>query len=70
MTDELKREGEGAKGAADPTMEEILASIRRIIAEDGDGRPEGPPPMPSRPAMPLETLRGTRPGTPPAKSST
>jgi len=41
MTDELKREGEGAKGAADPTMEEILASIRRIIAEDGDGRPEG-----------------------------
>lgn len=41
MTDELKREGEGAKGAADPTMEEILASIRRIIAEDGDDRPAG-----------------------------
>ncbi|MFA5121467.1 DUF2497 domain-containing protein [Zavarzinia sp.] len=38
MTDELKRGGDAAKAGADPTMEEILASIRRIIAEDGEGR--------------------------------
>ncbi|MCF4165039.1 DUF2497 domain-containing protein [Zavarzinia compransoris] len=38
MSDELKREGDGAKGEADPSMEDILASIRRIIAEDGEAR--------------------------------
>lgn len=38
MSDELKREGSGAKGEADPSMEDILASIRRIIAEDGEAR--------------------------------
>ncbi len=30
-----------AKGQHEPSMEEILASIRRIIAEDNDS-PEGP----------------------------
>lgn len=40
MATEYKGEGDGAKGAADPTMEEILASIRKIIAEDGDGNAE------------------------------
>ncbi|PWR23344.1 DUF2497 domain-containing protein [Zavarzinia compransoris] len=38
MTDEFKRGGEAAKGGADPSMEDILASIRRIIAEDGEAR--------------------------------
>jgi len=33
----------------EPTMEEILASIRRIIAED-DLRPPPPPPAPAKPA--------------------
>lgn len=30
------------KGQHEPSMEEILASIRRIIAEDGDGAPAAP----------------------------
>jgi uncharacterized protein len=34
----------------EPTMEEILASIRRIIAED-DLRPPPPPPPPAKPAL-------------------
>src|SRR3984885_9291825 len=37
----------------EPTMEEILASIRRIISED-DLRPPPPPPPPAQPA-PAET---------------
>lgn len=40
MTNELKQDGEAAKGGADPSMEDILASIRRIIAEEGEGRGE------------------------------
>jgi cell pole-organizing protein PopZ len=40
-----------AKGQPEPSMEEILASIRRIIAEDGDAAAApSPPPAPSRPA--------------------
>lgn len=36
----------------EPSMEEILASIRRIIADDQEGgRPEAPPPRQSRPAV-------------------
>lgn len=42
MSDELKRDGDAAKGAADPSMEDILASIRRIIAEEGEGREAAP----------------------------
>lgn len=38
MSEELKRAGEPAKGGDDPSMEDILASIRRIIAEDGEAR--------------------------------
>jgi uncharacterized protein len=38
----------------EPTMEEILASIRRIIAED-DLRPSPPPPAPLAPPTPAET---------------
>jgi cell pole-organizing protein PopZ len=46
-----------AKGQQEPSMEEILASIRRIIAEDNDtGKPEeeeavSPPPPPPPPPM-------------------
>ncbi|MFZ2872618.1 DUF2497 domain-containing protein [Zavarzinia sp.] len=42
MSEELKRDGDAAKGAADPSMEDILASIRRIIAEEGEGREAEP----------------------------
>jgi uncharacterized protein len=38
----------------EPTMEEILASIRRIIAED-DLRPPPPPPPPAKPAPAAES---------------
>ena len=47
-----------AKGQQEPSMEEILASIRRIIAEDNDtGKPEeeeavSPPPSPPPPPPP------------------
>ena len=46
-----------AKGHQEPSMEEILASIRRIIAEDNDtGKPEeeavSPPPSPPPPPPP------------------
>src|SRR5258708_7669858 len=37
-----------AKGQQEPSMEEILASIRRIISEDNDARPAeeaAPPPL-------------------------
>lgn len=46
----------------DPSMEEILASIKRVIAEDvgegrhGDGRPRGA----SEAAQPVTTTRGRR----------
>lgn len=36
----------GAGGGADPTMEDILASIRRILNEDEPGAAPAPPPMP------------------------
>ena len=42
----------------EPSMEEILASIRRIIAEDEAGRSRpAPAPMPQRPAEPSRTPR-------------
>ena len=46
-----------AKGQQEPSMEEILASIRRIIAEDNDtGKPaeeEAPAPSPPPPPPPM-----------------
>lgn len=33
----------GAEAVKEPTMEDILASIRKIIAEDGDADPSAPP---------------------------
>ena len=43
----------------EPSMEEILASIRKIISEDGDEAPQadaGPPPEPAPQEEPLELL--------------
>jgi uncharacterized protein len=36
--------------AQEPSMEEILASIRRIIADDDAGKPQQPEPAPAKPA--------------------
>ena len=36
--------------AQEPSMEEILASIRRIIADDDAGKPEKPEPTPPKPS--------------------
>ncbi|MET0639386.1 MAG: DUF2497 domain-containing protein, partial [Hyphomicrobium sp.] len=45
---------------AEPSMEEILASIRKIIAEDSSGvRSHAPPPRPGTPYSPAP-----RPSTP------
>lgn len=46
MTEE--KPADGAKGAGEPSMEEILASIRRIIAEDTDKAAGDAPPVPPR----------------------
>jgi cell pole-organizing protein PopZ len=43
---------------AEPSMEEILASIRRIISEDSDagkGQPAAPAPSAAAPAAPTES---------------
>jgi cell pole-organizing protein PopZ len=54
-----------AKGQQEPSMEEILASIRRIIAEDNDtGKPEeeaAPPPSPPPPPPPPSPMRMPEP---------
>ncbi len=47
-----------AKGQHEPSMEEILASIRRIIAEDGEGAP-APPAAEEKPARGEEVLELT-----------
>ena len=38
--------------AQEPTMEEILASIRRIIADDDAAKPQSKPPPPAKPPEP------------------
>jgi cell pole-organizing protein PopZ len=38
----------------EPSMEEILASIRRIISEEGDSKPAAAPPAPERRAPPAQ----------------
>jgi cell pole-organizing protein PopZ len=50
-----------AKGQHEPSMEEILASIRRIIAEDGDGgaQPAAAPEPPRPQQRPDEVLELT-----------
>lgn len=47
-----------AKGQHEPSMEEILASIRRIIAEDGESAP-APPAAEEKPARGEEVLELT-----------
>ena len=49
-----------AAKAQEPTMEEILASIRRIIADD-DAKPPAPPPAPTPPPVAAQP----RPAPPP-----
>ena len=45
--------GSGSGGNAEPSMEEILASIRRILKEDEPGKPAAPAPAAAMPpAMP------------------
>ena len=59
--------------AQEPSMEEILASIRRIIADDDASKaPEGaaeppPPPPPPRPVQQVQTAAGARLTAPPRR---
>jgi cell pole-organizing protein PopZ len=57
--------------AQEPSMEEILASIRRIIADDDAGKPgKAPEPAaPSKPAAAAPTAASARPATPPSAAS-
>ncbi len=61
-----------AKGQHEPSMEEILASIRRIIAEDGEApAPEGAPqaapkPAPAAVPVPVPTAVSVEPAAKPA----
>jgi len=50
--------------AQEPTMEEILASIRRIIADDDAGRPKAAPEPPPQP-KPAPVAEVPRPAPPP-----
>ncbi len=47
----------------EPSMEEILASIRRIISEDEEGADAN---APAKPSLVQEIAPATRPATPPA----
>src|SRR5215467_5567139 len=68
-----------AAKAQEPSMEEILASIRRIIADDDVSKPakaaEAAPPkppaaaVPTRPAPPAPPPKSATPPPPPAKSA-
>jgi uncharacterized protein len=54
--------------AQEPSMEEILASIRRIIADDDAGKPPAPKPEPPKPAAvapPPAEKPAPRPAAPP-----
>jgi uncharacterized protein len=53
----MKQTGAAAARPQEPSMEEILASIRRIIADDGEPEPPEPPrPVRAAPAAALPTL--------------
>jgi len=54
-----------AAKAQEPSMEEILASIRRIIADDDGGRPQAKAPT-SKPADPVPVKAAPPPPPPPA----
>ena len=52
----MKQTGAAAARPQEPSMEEILASIRRIIADDGEPEPQEPPrPVRAAPAAALPT---------------
>ena len=51
------------KGQAEPTMEEILASIRRIISED-EPEPEGAPEAAAKEPAQAPAAAETAPGSP------
>jgi hypothetical protein len=52
--------------AQEPSMEEILASIRRIISEDGDAKPaDAKPAEPAKPAAPAPAAASPPPPPPP-----
>ncbi len=59
--------------AQEPSMEEILASIRRIIADDDTGKgakaPEAPKPVPPAAAVPSRPAPVPPPAPPPAVSN-
>jgi len=57
-----------AAKAAEPSMEEILASIRRIIADDEPAKPSAAPDVPPRPVAAV--LPAPEPPPPPSASPT
>jgi uncharacterized protein len=54
-----------AAKAQEPSMEEILASIRRIIADDDAAKAPPPPPAPEPPRPPPVAAAPVRPAPPP-----
>ena len=54
-----------AAKAQEPSMEEILASIRRIIADDDATKASAPPPPPPKPAPPPAPPKVAAPPPPP-----
>src|SRR5215831_10192578 len=61
-----------AAKAQEPSMEEILASIRRIIADDDASKakaaePAAPPPKPAPPPPPKPAAAAPKPAPPPPK---
>src|SRR5262245_28705979 len=58
--------------AQEPSMEEILASIRRIIADDDAGKPAKAPEVaaPPRPPVAAAPSRPVPPPAPPPKTAT
>jgi cell pole-organizing protein PopZ len=60
-----------AAKAQEPSMEEILASIRRIIADDGASKPaKAPEAAPAAKQQPAITAAPNRPMPPPAPAKT
>ncbi len=55
--------------AAEPSMEEILASIRRIIADDDSNKPAAKPAEPPKPAAAKPAPRPVPPPAPPPRAA-
>jgi len=56
--------------AQEPSMEEILASIRRIIADDDASKPANKAPESAAPPIPLTSAPSRPPSAPPQKPAT